>query len=418
MQSNTIGKALIFFLVVFIAGCATPQFQPAPFTPHRFDPDQYAPKVDNFLILFDASSSMTLSDYKGTPKINIAKDLVYRLNQTIPELRMKAGMRAFGQSPAVGPGDTALVYGIADYRRAELARGLDAIQGEGLITPIAAALKAAGGDLQATQGPIAVILVSDGADPFIPELPLDNEAKAFKDGFGDRLCIYTVGIGEDPKGMDRMQKLADIGGCGFFKNADELVSAGEMADFVERVFLSQLVDSDGDGVYDKNDLCPDTPPGVKVDAQGCPLPMAAMAPAADSDGDGVPDAADKCPNTPRGVEVNADGCRVLGKVLFDFDKSNLKPQYEAMLNEAAAMLRDNPSLQMEIDGHTDSIGTAEYNQGLSEKRAQSVKQYLIGKGIEAERLSIVGYGFRQPIATNETDQGRALNRRAELNPMN
>jgi OOP family OmpA-OmpF porin len=118
MQSNTIGKALIFFLGVFIAGCATPQFQPAPFTPHRFDPDQYAPKVDNFLILFDASSSMTLGDYKGTPKINIAKDLVYRLNQTIPELRMKAGMRAFGQSPAVGPGDTALVYGIADYRRA------------------------------------------------------------------------------------------------------------------------------------------------------------------------------------------------------------------------------------------------------------------------------------------------------------
>jgi len=387
-------KASIFVLGTLLVGCAAPQFKPTPFSPHRFDPNQYVSKVDHAMILFDASSSMTQGVYKERAKINIAKDFVYRMNQTIPDLKMKAGLRTFGQNPSVGRGDTALVYGMADYSRSGLDQGINAIQGEGLITPMSAAMGAAGKDLEATQGPIAVILVSDGEDPHIPQLPVDGAAKALKDKYGDRICIYTVGIGDDKNGLNRLRKIADIGGCGFYVNADELVSADAMAGFVEKVFLAK-----------------------KPMPAPMPAPKPAAAPPLDSDGDGVLDARDKCPNTPQGAKVDADGCWIIGRIHFDFDKAAIKSQFEPILNEIAGVMKRNPMLRLRINGHTDGIGTEAYNQGLSERRARAAERYLIDKGVDAARLSIMGNSFRQPIATNQTSAGRAQNRRAEFEPM-
>jgi outer membrane protein OmpA-like peptidoglycan-associated protein len=164
----------------------------------------------------------------------------------------------------------------------------------------------------------------------------------------------------------------------------------------------------------------------------------------DSDGDGIPDYADICMDTPRGVAVNQDGCaeesmlakvgtqknnrrtsarkvqhqaeiiRELNNILFDFDQYELKPQYYSVLDEVAAVLSQNPATKVEIQGHTDNIGSADYNQNLSEKRARAVKTYFVRKGVEGDRLFPRGYGFTMNAASNENEAGRALNRRVEL----
>ncbi|WP_413616619.1 OmpA family protein [Halomonas cupida] len=172
--------------------------------------------------------------------------------------------------------------------------------------------------------------------------------------------------------------------------------------------VASPVDSDGDGVYDENDQCPGTPAGVAVDAVGCPL---------DSDGDGVPDFQDQCPGTPAGVEVNALGCEadlVLRDVNFEFDSATLTPQAEQVLLGVAEPLRNNSNVGVVIEGHTDSTGSAEYNKQLSQERAASVARFLASQGIDPSRMRAVGYGEEQPIASNETDAGRAENRRVEL----
>jgi OmpA-OmpF porin, OOP family len=137
----------------------------------------------------------------------------------------------------------------------------------------------------------------------------------------------------------------------------------------------------------------------------------------DEDGDTICDDVDKCPGTPKGAKVNQFGCWVLGDVLFDFDKSNIKPQYYGFLDEAARVFEMNPGLKVEVQGNTDNIGTAKYNMGLSLRRANAVLNYLVNKGISKSRLMARGFGFSRPVATNDTPEGRALNRRVELTPM-
>jgi OOP family OmpA-OmpF porin len=111
---------------------------------------------------------------------------------------------------------------------------------------------------------------------------------------------------------------------------------------------------------------------------------------------------------------------VLRGINFDFDKSNIKREFVPVLDEAAQILKDNPSVRVTIEGYTDSKGTEAYNQKLSERRAQAVKQYLVSKGVMADRLTTVGKGESDPVAPNTTPngkdnpEGRAMNRRAEL----
>lgn len=139
----------------------------------------------------------------------------------------------------------------------------------------------------------------------------------------------------------------------------------------------------------------------------------------DSDGDGVNDCDDRCPNTPAGTVVGPDGCPLpvaidLRGVEFDFDKSTLRPESRQTLDEATEVLRQYPDIRVEVAGHTDSIGSDQYNQGLSERRAQAVYDYLVGNGIDSGRLNARGYGENSPIADNATREGRQRNRRVEL----
>lgn len=173
------------------------------------------------------------------------------------------------------------------------------------------------------------------------------------------------------------------------------------------------MDSDNDGVVDGIDQCPNTPAGVTVDSVGCPL---------DSDNDGVPDYKDLCPNTPEGVEVDEDGCPIAGQTIlsltgvnFQFDKAALTPEAQTVLDDAVAALLDTDEVvEVRVEGHTDSVGTEEYNQKLSQRRSESVVDYLVSKGVNGSNLIAVGMGETSPVATNTTDAGRALNRRVDF----
>lgn len=168
-------------------------------------------------------------------------------------------------------------------------------------------------------------------------------------------------------------------------------------------------DDDNDGVGNSRDQCPGTPAGAKVDEYGC----------ADTDKDGVKDYRDKCPNTAPGVAVDNDGCDLekeyrLEGVTFEFDSARLTSEAEGRLDEAVKILMRHPDLEVEIAGHTDSVGDAGYNEGLSQRRAASVRDYLVGKGANRDNLTVRGYGESDPVASNDTAEGRAMNRRVEF----
>ena len=170
------------------------------------------------------------------------------------------------------------------------------------------------------------------------------------------------------------------------------------------------LDSDGDGVVDNDDQCPNTYRGATVDARGCEL---------DDDNDGVVNRLDDCPDTAEGVRVDVNGCEIkdvikLPGVNFETNSDRLLPGADGVLRDAAATLAKYPDLVVEVAGHTDSVGAADYNQGLSERRAKTVRDYLINAGAAEANLSARGYGEAAPVDDNSTADGRARNRRVEL----
>ena len=248
-------------------------------------------------------------------------------------------------------------------------------------------LTAAAGDLKKSEGKIAVIVVSDGED--MDTTPI-TAAKNLKAKYGDRVCIHTVLVGDNSAGETLLKQVAAAGDCGVSVRADGFKDSSDMGDFVENVFLAKIV-------------------------KPAPKPVAKPM---DSDRDGVTDDKDQCPNTPKGATVDARGCWTYAAVvLFDFDSDTIKSIANPMLDEAASILKKNPDLKVEIDGHTDSTGPAAYNMTLSERRAKAVMKYFVDKGVEAQRLTTKGFGSTNPAASNDTKEGRAKNRRVELTPV-
>lgn len=145
-----------------------------------------------------------------------------------------------------------------------------------------------------------------------------------------------------------------------------------------------------------------------------------LVPPADSDGDGIPNTVDQCLDTLPGMKVDRFGCAVeeqvveLYGVTFEFDSASLTEPARNALDKVASALKGQPAMEVEIAGHTDSVGPDEYNKGLSLARAESVRDYLVFRGIDAGRMTAVGYGETLPIADNLTPHGRDLNRRTEF----
>ena len=175
-------------------------------------------------------------------------------------------------------------------------------------------------------------------------------------------------------------------------------------------------DNDNDGVLDGQDQCPNQAGPAALD--GCP----------DRDGDEVPDIVDKCPDVfgvaekegcpadePQ-VVLESDRIRIKGNIFFETASATLQQRSFSMLDEVFTVLTNNPDIgPVQVEGHTDNVGGRQYNLDLSERRAKSVEEYLIKKGVDAKRLRHKGFGFERPVATNATPLGRAKNRRVEFN---
>ena len=229
----------------------------------------------------------------------------------------------------------------------------------------------------------------------------------------DEGAAKSAALGDKPKAMKTaMSNMFDSDGDGVLEDKDRCpgTPTGVPVD------ATGCPDSDGDGVGDAYDECPGTPKGVRVDSRGCSL---------DSDGDGVFDYADKCPNTPAGVAVDADGCPATGDLLrkfedvnFAFDRSDLTDYAKITLDNTAKVIKElqkqYPDLRVEISGHADWVGSEAYNLNLGLRRAAKVRDYLVSKGVSRGLISTTSLGESQPIASNKTDKGRLLNRRAEI----
>ncbi len=241
--------------------------------------------------------------------------------------------------------------------------------------------------------------------PAAPPPPLDSDGDGVIDG-RDNCPGTPAGVAVDPRGCP-----LDTDGDGVYDYLDNC--PGTPADVAVDPRGCPL-DTDGDGVYDYLDKCPGTPAGVKIDSDGCPLPV-------DRDGDGVYDDVDRCPDSEPGALVDEYGCQVVLTLLLQFDtnRADIRPEHIKDMDAAAAFINKYPGKKILVAGHTDSDGSAEYNQLLSQKRADAVRDYLIKNyNLEGTNIMARGYGESRPIADNSSAAGKQQNRRVEISLFN
>lgn len=268
----------------------------------------------------------------------------------------------------------------------------------------------------------------DGVYEYIDQCPnTPEEARAYVNSVGcaedsDQDGVYDY-LDQCPNTPVAAQGLVDSVGCPIDTDGDGVYDYLDLCpDTPEEAYgmIDQNgcpLDTDKDGIYDYIDQCPNTPAEARnyVDSVGCSL---------DSDGDGVYDYEDVCPAVP-GVKENL-GCpevkrevrnllkKAMSGIEFEYNKATIIPSSYAILDEIAQVFIENPIFIVEVQGHTDNVGNDEYNMDLSERRAQSVRTYLVNKGVPAERLTAKGYGPHKPITSNDTAKGRSMNRRVEF----
>ena len=391
------------------------------------------PKVDNFIFLIDLSGSMFLTKQGKVPaKAKLVKDFLAAINRGIPELGYVGAIQTFPPSKTV--------LGPQRYTRYTFENAIQGLPEKGKIfgnqTPLGKGIIGLDSVLRdMPPGKTAIVIFSDGEE----NLDLDalKAQKKLMMQYPD-ISFHTVSFADEAAGRATLEELSS-GGDGIAVDGRKLLADAVLLDhFAEDVFyrVEAPADSDGDGVVDELDACPDTPEGVTVDAKGCPLdsdgdgvpdymdrcpdtPATVIVHSdgcpVDSDGDGVPDYLDRCPNTPEGATVNEVGCWAFrATALFNTNSSYIMGSAYPLLDEVVTILKNDPEMKLEIQGHADNTGTPEYNLWLSERRANRVMDYMVSKGIDPDRLTAKGYGSTQPVVSNDTAEGRARNRRVEL----
>jgi OmpA-OmpF porin, OOP family len=326
------------------------------------------PKVDNFILFVDQSGSMYATYEKAKAvKMAVAKQILADMNALIPDLAYKGGLDLFApfqelQAPMV-------------YNRADLAAAIKAIKDKQAIfgrqTPMAQGILSAeeAAVLAGLKGKTAVIMLSDGKSNVggDPVLAAKEEAAKHPNavfyvisfaqaGVKETRTIKGTGIDQEKekRGEAINRAIAQIGGGMYVEASSLYKNKAAMQQFVNDVFCA------------------------------APKP------------------------------VTVEQKIVLRGIQFDLDKSNIKPEYQPILDEAASTLKAKPDVKVVITGYTDNTGAADYNMGLSERRAGAVMEYFAAKGISASRMQAVGRGLNDPVANNNTKDGRALNRRVEL----
>lgn len=357
---------MIAVLMGLLATACAPKNIPPPFTPTdlnaKVSSHEYVRKVDNFLVIFDDTESMYL-DRHWQSKLEKAKLVANNMNNTIPALDLQAGMRVFGPTIYSLADGSPLQYGMTTYSKSALADTINGVATTGGNTPMTRAIELANADLANTTGDIAVILISDGEENI--KVPTVDAVHALKEKYGDRVCVYTILIGDSPEGRATLEQIAQAGGCGFATDEEALSTPDGMAAFVEKVFLRK-----GE-------------------------PVAAVAPAM-----APPVPEQKCFT----VEL---------KVEFDFDKSFIRSEYFKTLTDFGDFMGKYPDHVVNLEGYTDNYGSDEYNMKLGQRRAESIRAFLLKyfSTIDPARLTTVSHGEARPIASNETKEGRQQNRR-------
>lgn len=322
------------------------------------------PKVDSFALFLDATPSME-NEYMNTgqSKIVAGIEALKRLNSVIPELDYRSALYTMPKMTTYSP--------FATYNRGNIARGLSAIPtdiGFFISTPIGNSFKDLDGVISKWPGKMAVIFISDGLSNTgtSPEKVVRSMSKKY----GDRFCLHIISVADTASGKSTLKKLASLTPCGVYAEASDLIKNKAVLDqFAQDVFYSQ-----------EEELI------VEIKEE-----VAEVIPA-----------------------VVATDKIVFRSLNFGFDKYQITDEMIPSLEQAAAILEENPNLKVVVSGHTDSTGPEAYNQGLSERRAASVATWLTENGIKADRISSKGYGELNPKYDNNTREGRKLNRRVEI----
>ena len=375
-----IGYGLIILLMfcILFTGCAT--FKPVDLNP-RIKSGQLVQKTDNFVVLFDKSSSM---GELRKPMVNEAtrlihaKDATKNMIATIPEIKLNAGLRTFWSE------ETALIYGMKSLVKKDYTKAINSIENVYGRTPMGKAITAAGNDLKGAEGNSAIIIVSDfseipGIDDIRPPTVIEAITKVNAE-YGDKLCVYAIQVGYTPDGKELSEQIVQNVEGGYTVNADKLVTPAAMAAFVEKVIS---------GNCSRYQQLVATPKEKVVIVVTEPMIVEEKVVAALSE-----------PKVEEKVMVAAAAKIIIlafEDVHFDFDKSTLKPEAQMILKRNIQLLKDNPKAKVRIAGYTSASGTQAYNQRLSERRANAVEEYLINEGvITRDRLSTIGYGETSP----------------------
>jgi len=367
-----IGYGLIILLMfcTLFAGCAT--FKPVDLNP-KIKSGQLVQKTDNFVVLFDKSASM--GESHGKPMVNEAtrlihgKDATKNMIATIPEIKLKAGLRTFWDD------ETELLYGMRSLDKEDYTKAINSIESVRRRTPMGKAIMAAGNDLKWVRGNSAIIIVSDfydspGIDDIRPATVMEAITKVNAD-YGDKLCVYAIQVGYTLVGKELSEQIVQNVKGGYTVNADKLAAPAAMADFVEKVIS---------GNCSRYQELVAKPKEKVVIVETEPMVEEKVAAAA--------------------AETKAEEKVVIlafEDVHFDFDKSTLTPEAQTILKRKVLLLKDNPKAKIRIAGYTSASGTHAYNQKLSERRAKAVQEYLVDEGIiTRDRLSTIGYGETNP----------------------
>lgn len=301
-------------------------------------------------ILFPDQSGSMYMTHKGMGEIK--EILVKRLLLEMNEIIPEAGYK--GALYMFAPFQPVVPPEV--YERGKMSSAIQTIPDDqpifGRLTPMGPGIDQLGGVLGAMGGSTAIIMLSDGRH----NLGADPVAmaRAVHNQYPN-ICFHVISFAEDEYGKSINQQISQVGAnCLLVDGPTLLQDKAALEQFVRDVFCAEV------------------------------------------------------------IEETRDQVMILRGIHFDFDKYNIKPEWVPVLNEAVQFLRDNPNVRVVVEGHTDSRGTVEYNQKLSERRAQAVYKYMLENGISADRMSTEGFSELRPKATNDTDEGRAINRRVEF----
>jgi OOP family OmpA-OmpF porin len=360
MPKSIVVFSLLLALAVVVA-CAKPlpTQEPLPVSPLEFSQAEWR-VVDQVFVVSDGSG--TMYSRKTFPQ---SKALARTFVASMPEASARSDTGGGYSAAAIGfGGDERTTAPLASFDRRRLAGTasefdvMGARDGRGGLTPLHDVFYEIGTALEGRSGRTAIVIFSDGL-PDDPTRALAT-AQGLIDSTSGLICIHSVQAGDDPEGHAFLRTLTKLTGCGSLRLGDNLTNRAQFMELTRGVFAGERAQ----------------------------LP---------------PVAADPCAGVIR-----------LRGVEFGFDRSEITPESAVVLDVAVDQLTRCQNIRIRVDGHTDSMGPEAYNEGLSERRAESTYRYFVDRGVEADRVTVMGFGESDPIAPNSTPEGRAMNRRVDL----